>query len=139
MSKLMKTMITSLVILLAGAITALVIVINISTPEKVSGEQSIDDMVEYSFESPEVTTDLEDGAFVRVQFQIIADSSDAKKELEKRDFQLKNILIKELAKKNKEDFQAGLGDIEEALKNELNNLMTEGNVTEVYTISKILQ
>ena len=135
----MKTMITSLVILLAGAITALVIVINISTPEKVSGEQSIDDMVEYSFESPEVTTDLEDGAFVRVQFQIIADSSDAKKELEKRDFQLKNILIKELAKKNKEDFQAGLGDIEEALKNELNNLMTEGNVTEVYTISKILQ
>ena len=102
MSKLMKTMITSLVILLAGAITALVIVINISTPEKVSGEQSIDDMVEYSFESPEVTTDLEDGAFVRVQFQIIADSSDAKKELEKRDFQLKNILIKELAKKNKE-------------------------------------
>lgn len=139
MSKLMKTMITSLVILLAGAITALVIVINISTPEKVSGEQSIDDMVEYSFESPEVTTDLEDGAFVRVQFQIITDSSDAKKELEKRDFQLKNILIKELAKKNKEDFQAGLGDIEEALKNELNNLMTEGNVTEVYTISKILQ
>ncbi|GLO66003.1 flagellar basal body-associated protein FliL [Oceanobacillus kimchii] len=139
MSKLMKTMITSLVIILAGAITALVIVINISTPEKVSGEQSIDDMVEYSFESPEVTTDLEDGAFVRVQFQIIADSSDAKKELEKRDFQLKNILIKELAKKNKEDFQAGLGDIEEALKNELNNLMTEGNVTEVYTISKILQ
>ncbi|BAC13522.1 flagellar basal body-associated protein FliL [Oceanobacillus iheyensis] len=139
MSKLMKTMITSLVILLAGAITALVIVINISTPEKVSGEQSIDDMVEYSFESPEVTTDLEDGTFVRVQFQIITDSSDAKKELEKRDFQLKNILIKELAKKNKEDFQAGLGDIEEALKNELNNLMTEGNVTEVYTISKILQ
>ncbi|MFS0751838.1 flagellar basal body-associated protein FliL [Oceanobacillus sp. 1P07AA] len=139
MSKLMKTMITSLVILLAGAITALVIVINISTPEKVSGEQSIDDMVEYSFESPEVTTDLEDGAFVRVQFQIITDSGDAKKELEKRDFQLKNILIKELAKKNKEDFQAGLGDIEEALKKELNNLMTEGNVTEVYTISKILQ
>lgn len=139
MSKLVKTLVTSLVILLTGAITALVIVINISTPEEDSGEQSIDDMVEYSYESPEITTDLEDGTFVRVQFQIIADSKNAREELEMRDFQLKNTLIKKLAVKSKEDFQAGLGDIESTLKDELNELMTEGDVTEVYTTNKILQ
>lgn len=38
-----------------------------------------------------------------------------------------------------EDFQTGLDDLEETLKTNLNEMMTEGTVTEVYTIKKILQ
>lgn len=140
MSRLVKTMITSLVVLLVGAIAALVVVLNVQGEEdKENKAQSIDDIVEYSYESPEITTDLSDGTFVRIQFQIVTDGKAAKEEISKRDFQLKNILIKELATKTEEDFKSGLTDLEQAVMEELNKLMTEGQITEVYTINKILQ
>jgi flagellar protein FliL len=62
-----------------------------------------------------------------------------KKEISQRDFQLKNILIKELATMKEEDFKSGLTDLEEKIKNKLNELMTTGKVTDVYTTNKILQ
>lgn len=132
-------MITSLVILLVGAVVALVVVLNVNGKSEEGDSQTIDDIVEYSYESPEITTDLEDGTFVRIQFQIVTDGKKAKEEIAKRDFQLKNILIKELATKSEEDFKAGLSELEQTVKTKLNELMTEGKITEVYTINKILQ
>jgi len=139
MSKLVKTMITSLVVLLVGAIAALVVVLNVQGKDDEGQAQTIDDIVEYSYESPEITTDLSDGSFVKIQFQIVTDGKDAKEEISKREFQLKNILIKELATKTEEDFKSGLSELEQSVKEELNKLMDEGQVTEVYTINKILQ
>ena len=52
----------------------------------------IEDLVKYSYETPEITTDLQDGGFVRIQFQIVTDGKKAKSEIASRDFQLKNIL-----------------------------------------------
>lgn len=132
-------MITSLVILLLGAVVALVVVLNVNGKSEEGDSQTIDDIVEYSYESPEITTDLEDGTFVRIQFQIVTDGKKAKEEIAKRDFQLKNILIKELATKSEEDFKAGLSELEQTVMTKLNELMTEGKITEVYTINKILQ
>ncbi|GGH69554.1 flagellar protein FliL [Compostibacillus humi] len=137
-SKLVKALITSLVILLIAAIAALVVVLNINAEDS-DQPPSIDEIVEYSYQSPEITTDLDDGSFVRVQFQIITDGKKAKEEISKRDFQLKNILIKELATMTEEDFKNGLTDLEAQLKTKLNEVMVEGQVTDVYTISKILQ
>ncbi|MBP2077665.1 flagellar basal body-associated protein FliL [Oceanobacillus polygoni] len=139
MSKLVKTMITSLVVLLVIAIASLVVVLNVVGESEQGDAQSIDDIVNYSYESPEITTDLEDGVFVRIQFQIVTDGKSTLKEVEKRDFQLKNIIIKELATKTEEDFKSGLSDIEQVIKSRLNELMEEGQITEVYTINKILQ
>lgn len=103
------------------------------------GEQSIDDMNEYSYETSEITTDLKDGKFVRIQFQIIADNKKAAKELEKRNFQIENILIKELSLMNEEDFTSGLTEVEEKLQENINEVMNDGEITDVYTIKKILQ
>ncbi|WP_156289071.1 flagellar basal body-associated protein FliL [Oceanobacillus salinisoli] len=139
MSRLVKVMLTSLVVLLIVTIVALVVVLNVTNAKNQSDEPSIDDMIEYSYESPEITTDLEDGSFVRVQFQIVTDGKDAKDEISKRDFQLKNILIKELATMTEEDFKSGLPELEDNLKEKINELMTEGTVVDVYTIDKILQ
>ena len=50
-----------------------------------------------------------------------------------------NILIKELAVMNEEDFKEGLTELETAIKDRLNEVMTEGTITDVYTINKILQ
>ncbi|RLL45324.1 flagellar basal body-associated protein FliL [Oceanobacillus piezotolerans] len=140
MSRLVKTMLTSLAVLLIIAIAAIVVLININKDNlQADAEPTIDEIIEYSYESPEITTDLKDGSFVRIQFQIVTDSKEAKEEISKRDFQLKNILIKELATMEEENFKSGLGDLEEKVKISLNELMAEGTVTDVYTINKILQ
>ncbi len=132
-------MLTSLTVILIIGISAFVVVQYVNSDEQSGKTSSIDKMEEYSYETPEITTDLKDGNFVRIQFQIITDGKDAKKEIEKRDFQIKNILIKELATLEEKDFQSGLDDLEKHVKTKLNEVMTTGKITDVYTISKILQ
>lgn len=140
MSRVMKTMLTTIIILVLGGATALVILLlTEDTQADTNEELSVDDMVRFSYETPEITTDLEDGSFVRIQFQVVTDGRKAAEEISKRDFQLKNILIKELATMDEEIFTTGLDELEEQLVERLNELMTTGNVTEVYTINKILQ
>lgn len=135
---LAKTMITSLiVILLAGIVTLAVVLYSGDFAQ--SKSSSIDDIVENSYETSELTTDLDDGSFVRIQFQVLTDEKKAKKELEKREFQIKNILIKELTTLEEEDFKTELDSLEETLVSKLNEVMTDGEVTDVYTINKILQ
>ncbi|WP_461179821.1 flagellar basal body-associated protein FliL [Virgibacillus ainsalahensis] len=136
---MMKAMTTSIAILLIGGAIAAVVVLNTTEESNEGQAESIDDMIKYSYESPEITTDLEDGSFVRVQFQILTDSDKAKEEIGKREFQLKNILIKELATTTEEDFKSGLSELEDTIRTRLNELMVEGKITDVYTIHKILQ
>lgn len=138
MSKLVKSMVSSLVILLLGGTVAALIIFNVIGDSK-SGAQSVEKVLEYSYETPEITTDLTDGSFVRIQFQILTDGKDARKEISNREFQLRNILIKELANMDEESFKAGLSDLEDTIKTKLNEVMTKGEVTDVYTINKILQ
>ncbi|QST01880.1 flagellar basal body-associated protein FliL [Pontibacillus sp. ALD_SL1] len=130
-------MVISLVVITVGGVVALILVLNSST--QASDEPTIDELREYSIETDELTTDLQNDRFVRIQFRIVTDSKDAKEELEKRDFQLKNILIKQLSPMNEEEFKSGVENLEGTLKTRLNELMTEGVVTEVYTIKKVLQ
>src|SRR5699024_6159282 len=124
LSNIMKVTMTSLIVILLMGIVALLIVLNVTGNEAKGESRSIEDIVEYSHETSEITTDLEDGSFVRIQFQIVTDGKEAKEEISKRDFQLKNILIKELATMSEDDFKKGLGDLENALKLKLNELMT---------------
>src|SRR5690625_3618630 len=132
-------MITSIVILLIGGSITFIVVLNVTGQSLTGDTESIDKLVKHSYETPEITTDLEDGHFVRIQFQVLTDGKDATKEISKRDFQLKNILIKELAKMDEETFKTGLSQLEEVVQEKLNELMTKGNVTDVYTTNKILQ
>ncbi|WP_099158104.1 flagellar basal body-associated protein FliL [Virgibacillus ndiopensis] len=138
-SSLVKTMVTALITLLLAGVVALIVVLNLNGDKNEGNAQTLDEIVEHSYQTSELTTDLQDGSFVRIQFQIITDSKDAKEEIQKREFQLKNILIKELAKMNEDDFKTGLSDLEDTVKLKLNEVMTEGTITDVYTINKILQ
>lgn len=138
MNRLAKTLITSLSILLVLGIVAFIAVFNFWDRGK-SEALSIDEMNQNAYETPEITTDLSDGHFVRIQFQIITDDKKARSELEKREFQIRNIIIKELAMMEGNNFQSGLTTMEQTLENKLNEVMEDGKVVEVYTISKILQ
>ncbi|QHE52199.1 flagellar basal body-associated protein FliL [Pontibacillus sp. HMF3514] len=137
--KVFKTMLVTLIVITVIGVVALVMVMTISGKEKEDGKPSIDEIIENSFETEELTTDLKNDRFVRIQFRIVTNSKDAKEELQKRDFQLKNILIKELSKMNQDEFKTGVDNLENMLKTRLNELMVEGKVTDVYTINKVLQ
>lgn len=107
--------------------------------EEKNDKLSINDMNKYSYETPEMTTDLENGSFVRIQFRLITDGRKSAKEVSQREFQIQNMLIKELAVMSEDDFREGLSDLEETLRDELNDVMTEGSIEDVYTTNKILQ
>src|SRR5699024_11502644 len=101
--------------------------------------QTNDEINQYDYKTNEENTELEDGSFIRIEFEIIKDGKKSLKEVEKREFQIKNLLIKELSLMSEPDFNAGLSDLESDMKDNLNELMEDGEITDVYTVSKVLQ
>ncbi|SFF70576.1 flagellar FliL protein [Halobacillus alkaliphilus] len=138
-NRVFKTMIIILSALTLLGAAALIIVINLNGTDEVSGKRSIDEIRESSMLTEDITTDLKNGDFVRIRFRVVTDSKKSLEELQKRDFQMQNILIKELAVMDSESFQSGLGDLEDQLKTKLNEVMSQGTVTDVYTVDKVLQ
>src|SRR5699024_6938512 len=139
LNKAAKLIIGILTILVVAAIVAVVIVVNFIKNDTVNEAQTIDEMNQYAYTTPEVTTDLEDGSFVRIEFEIITDGKKSLKEVEKREIQIKNLLINVLTLMAGADFSAGLSDLGSDMKDKLNELMEDGEITDVYTVSKVLQ
>ena len=102
---------------------------------------SIDEIVLASVEVPEITTNLSDGRIVRLQMTIQTTGEEAAAELTKRGFQTSNILIQELSEMSKDDLEGKQGKIslQNAMKAQLNELMQEGEVHQVYITSYIIQ
>ncbi|MCT2534530.1 flagellar basal body-associated protein FliL [Aquibacillus koreensis] len=139
--KLLKAMVIVLIIITILGIVALVYVLNMPKDgeAKEPKDLSIDEMIEYSVTTAEMQTDLADGSFVQIQFQIVADSKKGKEEITKREFQVKNLFIKESVELTEKDFKTGISELENKMKTGINGLMEEGNITDVYIISKIIQ
>ncbi|MFP7494076.1 flagellar basal body-associated FliL family protein [Terribacillus saccharophilus] len=138
-AKVIIIILSAVIILGAGGYAAWNFFISPTSEAKEAKQASAAELAENSVETDEITTDLEDGSIVQIQFQLITDGEKAKEEVTARQFQLKNIVIKEMTTMNKDDFQAGLSDLEESLKKKLNEDMQEGKIEDVYTISKVLQ
>ncbi|QED47549.1 flagellar basal body-associated protein FliL [Cytobacillus dafuensis] len=138
-NKLLMIMIIMLVaITLVGAVAVIVVKeLNSSGTQ----EPTIDEVLESSVDIPQITTNLASNDFVRISFKIQTDSKNAKKELEKRDFQVKDIIIQELSEMKAEDIQGkeGQNKLKEELKEELNEIMQEGKIEQVYITENLLQ
>ncbi|TDQ39655.1 flagellar basal body-associated protein FliL [Aureibacillus halotolerans] len=108
---------------------------------KVNAEPTIDEIVTWSYATEEMTTNLHSGEYVKAQFTIETDSEKAKKELEKRGFQVKNVLIHQFAGMEEADFKEAnsIAALEETLKKKLGALLDHGHVVNVYTTSFVLQ
>lgn len=139
MSKWLKSLLLIILLIIIFSGVFLYFILNSNENKDSTEAKSIDQLIKFSYESPEITTDLKDGSFVKIQFQIITDGKEALAEISKRDFQLKNILIKELANIEEEQFRDSLTELEKTMKKRLNKLMDNGEIVEVYTISKIIQ
>ncbi|MBG9656831.1 flagellar basal body-associated protein FliL [Cytobacillus firmus] len=139
-NKLLMIMLMMLVaITLVGAI-ALVIVMKF-TDDDGTTEPNIDEVLEASVDIPQVTANLASDDYIRISFKIQTDSKKAKEELQKRDFQVKNLIIQELSDMKAEDIQGKEGQIklQDELKNKINGLMQEGKIVQVYITESLLQ
>ncbi|HJV16372.1 MAG TPA: flagellar basal body-associated protein FliL, partial [Bacillales bacterium] len=137
-NKLFRTMLIILaVITLAGGTTLYFVLQN----GKKLKEQTIDDILKASVDVPVITTNLAGDDYIKISFKIQTDSKDAKEELTKRDFQVKNIIIEELSEKRAQDLQGKAGKLqfENTLKERINKMMKDGKVMKVYITESLLQ
>ncbi|RXT15122.1 flagellar basal body-associated protein FliL [Ammoniphilus sp. CFH 90114] len=102
---------------------------------------SIDEILELSVETEEMTTNLYGGGYVRLKMKLQADNKKSKEELEKRLFQVDHIILKTLAGMTEEEIRGpeGLRKVEEQIRSSINELLQEGQVTEVTTTRMIIQ
>jgi flagellar protein FliL len=138
--KLLSIMLVIIVSITLIGVAALVVVMKFSGDEE-HKEPSIEEVVEASVDIPEITTNLSSGNIVRLSFKIETDSKKAKEELEQREFQIRDIIISELANMTADqlDGKEGMDKLKETVKQKANGLMQEGKVNKVYTTSYILQ
>ncbi len=109
--------------------------------QKEEKPKSIDEILEMTVSTEEIVTNLYTGDFIQVQFNIQADSVEAKDELEKRMYQVNHTIIKTLSSMTPEDVSGseGLSTLEASILNELNTILDQGRVVKVYTTKKVLQ
>ncbi|MDE5412958.1 flagellar basal body-associated protein FliL [Alkalihalobacterium chitinilyticum] len=140
-NKLVNIMIILLVSLTLIGVVTLVLINYLSKDEAASGEPTIDEIIAHSYDTPELTTMLLSNEFAKVQFKIHVDNRRALSEISKRDFQIENIIIRELAgmKSTELSGSEGITDLETQLKFKINELMTEGMVVDIYTRRLIIQ
>lgn len=139
-NKLLMIMLMMLVaITLVGAI-ALVIVMKFSGDDETK-KPTIDEVLEASVDIPQITANLASDDYIRISFKIQTENKKAKEELQKRDFQVKNLIIQELSEMKAEDIQGKEGQIklQEDLKTKINGLMQEGKIVQVYITESLLQ
>ena len=140
-NKALTVMLLILVSITLVAVVAVALIINKDNGSVSAGAPTADQIVEASVVVPEVTTNLADGDFVKMAFTIQTNDKKAKEELEKRMFQVNNIIISELSELNAEQLQGKQGkeQLQNIVKQSINGIMQEGTVEQVYITSSIIQ
>ncbi|MGE8204074.1 flagellar basal body-associated protein FliL [Heyndrickxia sp. NPDC080065] len=139
-NKMITTMVSLLlVILLAGAIAIIIIIYN--GDHKAGSAPSIDEVLKNSVDVPEITTNLKSNNYIKISLKIETDNKKAKSELEKRDFQVKDSVIKELSETSASEMDGikGKEKLTNILKNKINSYMQNGKVIEIYITSYVIQ
>ena len=138
-NKVLTMMLLLVFITLVGVI-ALVMILNSDGGKIGRNGQTIDDIVKASVEVPEITTNLANSEFIKISFTIQTDGKDGKEELEKRNFQVNNIIITELSELTAEQFEGKKGkeNLQEKLKTRIDSIMQEGAIEHVYITSSII-
>ncbi|WP_099352426.1 flagellar basal body-associated protein FliL [Fredinandcohnia onubensis] len=139
-NKLLVVMVIILSTITLVGTTAFVILTKVTAGEG-EKEPSIDQVLKATVEIPEITTKLLSDDYIRISFNIQTDGKKGKEELEKREFQVSNIIIKELSNMTSEEFKGeeGIVNLENRLKDRINELMQNGTVVKVYATSFLPQ
>lgn len=138
----MNSVIVSILVILLLGTLGIIIWTKVLAPTNTTNdsEPSIDTILKYSVDIPEITTNLKSDEYVRISFKVQTNSKKAKTELEKRDFQINNLVIQELSETNSEELEGKVGKetLESTMQNMINDLMQNGKVVKVYITSCVI-
>jgi flagellar FliL protein len=138
-SLLKKMAIILTIILLVGVIAyVLLYKLNHASANKAP---TIDEVVKNSIDVPELTTNLMNGNYIKISFKLETDSNGAKDELNKRLFQVNDIIIDQLSQltSNELEQKNGKDKLKLALMQRINKVMQKGKVENVYITSYMIQ
>lgn len=135
-----SVIVSILVILLLGTLGVIIWTKFFAPNPTNDSEPSIDTILKYSVDIPEITTNLKSDEYVKISFKVQTDSKGAKNELEKRDFQINNLVISELSETNSEELEGKVGKekLENTMQDMINDLMQTGKVVKVYITSCVI-
>jgi len=124
-------------------IGSIAIIVTLKYTEQAGTEKgpSIDDVIKASVDVTDIKTNLKSNNYISISFKIQMDSKKAAGELQKRDFQVRDIIIKRLSDMSAQDFEGtkGLSTLETDIAKQIDQLMENGHVVKIYTTSKVLQ
>ncbi|MFL0494605.1 flagellar basal body-associated protein FliL [Priestia megaterium] len=140
-NKLISKMI--IIMLSLTLIGSIAVIVTLKYTEQASTEKgpSIDDVIKASVDVTDIKTNLKSNNYISISFKIQMDSKKAAAELQKRDFQVRDIIIKRLSDMSAQDFERtqGLSTLETDIAKQIDQLMENGHVVKIYTTSKVLQ
>ena len=140
-NKLLTVMLIILVSITLIGVVIFVLLTQFNKQTTTSHEPTIDEIVESSVDVTEITTNLADNSIIMLSLKLQTDSKEAAEELTKRDFQTKNLVITQLSEMTEADLKGKEGKVtfESTIKSQLNELMQEGEIQQVYITSYIIQ
>ncbi|ANF47828.1 MULTISPECIES: flagellar basal body-associated protein FliL [Priestia] len=140
-NKLISKMI--IILLSLTLIGSIAVIVTLKYTEQAGTEKgpSIDDVIKASVDVTDIKTNLKSNNYISISFKIQMDSKKAAGELQKRDFQVRDIIIKRLSDMSAQDFEGtqGLSTLETDIAKQIDQLMENGHVVKIYTTSKVLQ
>lgn len=140
-NKLLTIMLIILVTLTLLGVVAVILITQLNKDTSANEGPPIEEVIEASVDIPEITTNLSDGGYAKLALKIETTSKKAAEELTLRNFQVNNIVIQELSEMEEEELHGKQGKVlfEKAIKAQINELMHEGEVVQVYMTSFIIQ
>lgn len=141
-SRGMNIVFVLMALLIIGIIVVFFLMDGVAKSKTDINNPSIDQIVnDLTYATGEVTTNIQGDHFIKVDFNIQVSNKDAKDELTKRSFQVKNAVIYTVSGMKPTDLQdqKGIANLENLIKNRLNGFLRSGTVTHVYTTEKIVQ
>lgn len=135
----------TIIVLLATALVAvtvfLVVQYNVTPGEAQTSKKQVDNLLEVTSEPLSVTTNLADDTYINIEVIFEVDNPDAKKELDKRMFQIKDALIALLQNRSQKDVngEKGLSQLKADLQQRANGYLSGGSIKQIYVTERVTQ
>lgn len=100
-----------------------------------------EELLKYTIELEEISTNLNGIGYAQVKFQLQADSVKAKDELQYRQMQIRHIIIRTLSTKSIDELKGekGIASLEESVRNQINDMMESGHVLKIFATKLLVQ
>jgi flagellar FliL protein len=145
-NKLLNMSVILLIAITLLGIVALVLYKYVLIPQDTNdlntlNDPSIEEMVEMSVSTGELTTNLADNRYAVMDFTIVLNNEDAKEEVEMGLFLVKREIIGVLSSLTSEDLtgEEGVNAMEARIISRVNNILREGEVVKVVTTKRLIQ